>query len=102
MSISVYYTKLKGLWDELINFRPLSTCNCGGLKAVTRFQQQENVMKFLMGLNDSFTHVRGQILLMDPINKVFSLILQEERQRTICSIAKPNFEAAHVSCCLSS
>jgi hypothetical protein len=37
-----------------------------------------------MGLNDTFSHIRGQILLIDPlppINKVFSLVLQEERQR---------------------
>ena len=41
-----------------------------------------------MGLNDSFSQVRGQILLMDPlphINKVFSLISQEEHQRKIGS-----------------
>ena len=45
-------------------------------------------MSFLMGLNDSFAQVRGQLLLMDtlpPINKVFSLITQEERQRKIGS-----------------
>jgi len=37
-----------------------------------------------MGLNDTFSHIRGQILLIDPlpqINKVFALVLQEERQR---------------------
>jgi len=39
-----------------------------------------------MGLNDSFSNIRGQILLIDPlpsINKVFSLIVQEESQREI-------------------
>ena len=47
-------------------------------------------MSFLMGLNDSFAQVRGQLLLMDPlppINKVFSLISQEEHQRKIGSQA---------------
>lgn len=37
-----------------------------------------------MGLDDKFTAVRGQVLLMEPlpsISKVFSLILQEKRQR---------------------
>ena len=45
-------------------------------------------MSFLMGLNDSYSQVRGQLLLMDsfpPINKVFSLVSQEERQRTVGS-----------------
>ena len=39
-----------------------------------------------MGLNESFSQVRGQLLLMDPlppINKVFALISQEEKQRTV-------------------
>lgn len=49
-------------------------------------QEHENkyVMAFLMDLNDSNKQVRSQILLMDPlppINKVFSLVVQEENQR---------------------
>jgi hypothetical protein len=39
-----------------------------------------------MGLNDSFSNIRGQILLLEPlppINKVFSLVLQEERQNEL-------------------
>ena len=38
-----------------------------------------------MGLNDSYFAIRGQILLYEPlqdINKVLSLILQEEKQRS--------------------
>ncbi|KAL6342166.1 hypothetical protein AAG906_004486 [Vitis piasezkii] len=45
-------------------------------------------MSFLMGLNDSFAQVRGQLHLMDPllpINKAFSLISQEEHQKKIGS-----------------
>ena len=43
-------------------------------------------MVFLMGLNDIYATIRGQILLNDPlppIGKVFSLILQEEKQRVV-------------------
>lgn len=50
------------------------------------FHHQENIYHFLIGLNDSFSHIRGQILLIKPlpsINKIFSLVLQEERQREI-------------------
>ena len=42
-------------------------------------------MRFLMGLNDSYLAIRGQILLYEPlpdINRVLSLILQEEKQRS--------------------
>ncbi|KAL5552502.1 hypothetical protein UlMin_039903 [Ulmus minor] len=47
--------------------------------------QMEYIMSFLMGLHDSFSQIRGQ-LLMDPpppINKVFALVSQEEHQRKI-------------------
>ena len=39
-----------------------------------------------MGLNDSFAQIQAQLLLLDPIppmNKVFSLVVQEERQRNV-------------------
>jgi hypothetical protein len=52
------------------------------MKQVFENYQQACLMQFLMGLNESFTQVRGQILLMDPmpnIDRVFSLIRQEER-----------------------
>jgi hypothetical protein len=91
-SVSTYFTKLKSLWDELSNYRPFPccscnpSCSCGAIKSVTDFYNQEYIFQFLMGLNDSFSQIRGQILLIDPlpsINKVFSLIIQEERQREI-------------------
>lgn len=44
-------------------------------------------MSFLMGLNESFSQVRAQLLLMDhipPINKVFTLISQEEKSGRTC------------------
>jgi len=39
-----------------------------------------------MDLNDYFSNIRGQIFLIDPlpsINKVFSLIVQEESQQEV-------------------
>ena len=41
---------------------------------------------FLMGLNDSYGNLIGQILLIEPflsLSKVCSLILQEEKRRSI-------------------
>ena len=43
-------------------------------------------MSFLMGLNETYAAVRGQILLMEPmppLSKVFSLLLQDEKQRKV-------------------
>ncbi|KAL5560411.1 hypothetical protein UlMin_036622 [Ulmus minor] len=86
--VSTYFTKLKTLWDELRDFRPLPACDCGGMKALVEYQQQEYVLQFLMGLNESYTQIHAQILMQDPfppINKVFSLVVQEERQRGLTS-----------------
>ena len=84
--VSCYYTKLKMLWDELKDFRPIPTCTCGGMKALIEYQQHAYVMQFLMGLNESYTQIQTQILMQDPppsINKVFSLVVQDERQRSL-------------------
>jgi hypothetical protein len=50
------------------------------------FHHQQYVFQFLMGLNESYAQIRGQILMIDHflrINKVFSLVIQEERQREV-------------------
>ncbi|KAL5577642.1 hypothetical protein UlMin_019341 [Ulmus minor] len=39
--VSGYFTKLKALWDELKDFRPVSTCTCGGLKDLMCFEVEE-------------------------------------------------------------
>ena len=67
------------------------------MKTLIEYQQQDYIIKFLIGLNDSFSHIRSQILLQDPlpsINKVFSLILQEERQRDVFSSIPSSVESA--------
>ncbi|KZV39447.1 hypothetical protein F511_13438 [Dorcoceras hygrometricum] len=86
MGISSYYTKLRILWDELRDYQPTSVCNCGSMREWVTYQNQECVMHFLMGLNESYAQVREQILMMEPlpiISKVFALVVQEERQRSI-------------------
>ena len=100
-SIGVYFTKLKALWEELYNYRPMCTCGkctCGGIKALQDHYQLEYIMSFLMGLNDSYSQIRGQLLLMDPIlaiNKGFSLVSQEERQRRVGSQISPTTDTTN-------
>lgn len=57
--VSEYYTKLKGSWDELWNYRPVPDCSCGSFGILLKYQQQEQILQFLMGLNESFAHIRG-------------------------------------------
>lgn len=90
LSVSDYFTHLKGLWDEFLNYRPIPSCTCaakcvrGLSKTLIEYQHYDYVHSFLMGLNESYAAVRGQILLMEPfpgINKVFSLIQNHENKR---------------------
>ncbi|KAJ9682347.1 hypothetical protein PVL29_018297 [Vitis rotundifolia] len=81
LNINTYHTIFKVLLEELKNFQALPACHCGGLQVWLEYQQQENVIQFLMGLNDSYAQTRGQILMMEPLlplSKVFALVIQEE------------------------
>jgi hypothetical protein len=46
-------------------------------------------MQFLMGLNDSYSAIRGQILLINPlptVHQAYSSVSQEEKQRLLSSM----------------
>ncbi|KAG2688425.1 hypothetical protein I3760_09G094300 [Carya illinoinensis] len=75
-SVSIYYGNLKTLWDEMAIYDPLSTCTCGAMKALLDRSQRDCVFQFLMGLNNSYSPIRDQIMLLDPlppVSKIFSL-----------------------------
>jgi hypothetical protein len=85
-TISSYYTKMKKLWQELDNFRPIpiTSCNddCKALAKMRAYRDSDQVIRFMKGLNDQYAAVRSQIMLMDPlpnIGKVYSLLAQQER-----------------------
>jgi mannose/fructose/N-acetylgalactosamine-specific phosphotransferase system component IIB len=65
LSASNYFTILKRLWDGLLNYKPLPPCTCGTMKVHNEYQQQEYVMQFLMGLNESYACAKGQILKLN-------------------------------------
>eukprot|EP00258_Populus_trichocarpa_P023045 XP_024439064.1 uncharacterized protein LOC112323807 [Populus trichocarpa] len=84
LSISAYYTKLKGLWDELA----FHNDTVHGAQ-----QDQQTLMQFLMELNDSYSAICGQILLINPlptVRQVCSSISQEENQRLLSSMHAVN------------
>nr|KYP33639.1 hypothetical protein KK1_045497 [Cajanus cajan] len=93
-NVIVYYTSLKSLWENLDNFKPFLPCSC----SAKTFHQQDFIILFLKGLDDYFSMVRSQILLLDPLpstNRVFSMIIQHERQHTG---AKTNKKYDHCGC----
>jgi hypothetical protein len=88
-SVTDFYSDLKVLWEELELYLPIPTCTCRNRCAceAMRTARQNHLLlhtiRFLTGLNSNFDTVKSQILLMEPLpplNKVFSLVLQHERQ----------------------
>ncbi|XP_057796577.1 uncharacterized protein LOC131012611 [Salvia miltiorrhiza] len=89
--VSAYFTKLRILWDEYRDFQPsrwcvCDNCRCQSSRKWNEFQLQECSMQFLIGLNSSYSQIRSQIISTAPLpslQRIFALVLQEERQRSI-------------------
>jgi len=88
--IAGYYTRLKGLWDELdlLNTKNCCSCTCtyGGKNVSSKALQDERLILFLMGLNDAYSPARCNILMINPLPSVslaYSLIMQDEKQREV-------------------
>ncbi|XP_073226863.1 uncharacterized protein [Cicer arietinum] len=78
-TVMAYFTTLKKLSNELFNFRHIPSCTSSSI-----------------GLNDNYSSVRFQILLLDPLSpltKVYSMILQQERQLNIGLLPEPTILA---------
>ncbi|XP_062089640.1 uncharacterized protein LOC133796178 [Humulus lupulus] len=104
-SISAYFSKLNEIWDEINGVRPRTPCTCDVSNDSLELQNLEQVLRFLTGLNESYHAVHSQVLLIDSllfISKVFSTIMQEERQRKIKPSATTSLIVASTSTTQSS
>ncbi|KAH0639676.1 hypothetical protein KY285_036262 [Solanum tuberosum] len=82
--VSVYYSKLKDLWDEYDSITPPPVCGCAKSKDYTDSLLRQKLLQFLMGLNDNYSQARSQILMMNPtlsVNQCYAIIIQDESQR---------------------
>lgn len=100
MSITSYYTKLKGYWDELSSYNKIDTCMsgkcCGAAKSVMNREELQHLMQFLMGLDESYAGTQSNILLMTPLpttRKAYSLLLQDEKQRQVATVSTDTSES---------
>ncbi|KAD3336234.1 hypothetical protein E3N88_31753 [Mikania micrantha] len=91
ITVSAYYTKLRGLWDEIQSFLPTLKCTCNGCvcglgKSLRELREKEQLYEFLMGLDNDFSIIRTQILAMKPIpslGNAYHLVAEDEQQRSI-------------------
>ncbi|KAK3023486.1 hypothetical protein RJ639_045073 [Escallonia herrerae] len=85
-SVITYYTKLLGMWDELLTLLPLESCGCPKGTEKMNWYQDLQTYQFLMGLDDKYATLRTQIINMDPfpnIDRVYAMVIQEESHQGI-------------------
>ncbi|KAG8391206.1 hypothetical protein BUALT_Bualt01G0163700 [Buddleja alternifolia] len=81
MDVMTYYSKLRELWDELDMYNEVETCTCGHATATIKARQREKMHFFSLGLNDSLSTVRSQIICRQPlptIEEAYALGCAEE------------------------
>lgn len=99
--VSIYFSKLKMIWDELQELEEFPKCACAASKSCTSnlikkiqdMDSRNKLFRFLMGLNSSYGDVRDQILAMDPlpsVSRAYYIIQQTEKQRKITNVVREN------------
>lgn len=96
MSINSYFTKFRGMWDELTNLsqlpRCVCNCSCGAVQFCEENENTQKLLQFLMGLNDNFSHIRSTILAKSPapdITTAVSILINEEKTNKCFSTSLP-------------
>ncbi|GJV47693.1 hypothetical protein Tco_1437905 [Tanacetum coccineum] len=86
--ISWNLNTLKGFWDEFdaleAPYMCVCVCNCENGRVNGERDQRKRLIQFLMRLDESYSNIKGQILLMQPLpstTKAYTIVRQEEKQR---------------------
>nr|XP_033517587.1 uncharacterized protein LOC117281844 [Nicotiana tomentosiformis] len=89
-SVSAYFLKLKDLWEEFEALVPAPGCDCPRSRDFVVHLQKLKLFQFLMGLNDSYSQARSQILLMSPmptVNQAYAMVISDESQKSVAANA---------------
>ena len=106
MDLSSYYTALKTLWDQIDGSEPAESCLCcrtSNCPSKRRYQEHVNrgrLIKFLAGLNESYSIIRGQIIMKKPlpdIFEVYNILDQDDSQKKFgVSVVPAAFQVGNV------
>ncbi|XP_019231650.1 PREDICTED: uncharacterized protein LOC109212458 [Nicotiana attenuata] len=87
-----YFTKLKRIWDQMKVLNTFMICNwnckCGAKTHNVKINEDQKLIQLLMGLNDAYSGVRANILMMKPLPstaQAYSILLHQESQREVHS-----------------
>lgn len=82
-SVSSYFNKIKKLWDELSFSLTYPDYVYGCKDGFLKLDEEQRVHQFLMGLNDSYSTTRRNILMLKPlldIDSLYSMLINDEDQ----------------------
>ncbi|XP_075083553.1 uncharacterized protein LOC142167287 [Nicotiana tabacum] len=85
-TVTTYFSKIKDFWDELDILAPLSSCDCEEARPSIEHLKSQRLLQFLMGLNESYSSIRSNILSGRPVfrvNEVCAIVTQEESQSNL-------------------
>ncbi|XP_069153734.1 uncharacterized protein [Solanum lycopersicum] len=83
-SVSIYFSRLRKLWDEAETLIPCPSCACPESKQYIKHLQFHQLWQSLMGLNESYAHARSHVLMQIPVpsvNQAYVMIVSVESQR---------------------
>ncbi|KAH0709948.1 hypothetical protein KY284_011375 [Solanum tuberosum] len=101
--VSHYFTKLKTLWSEYDVVIPSLSYTCPQSKNYDDQLQQQRLIQFLSGLNDSYDQARRQIMLKGvtpSINQAYAIVIEDEIQHlsvVVNAVDKPESIALNVN-----
>ncbi|XP_070047158.1 uncharacterized protein LOC142169728 [Nicotiana tabacum] len=87
-SVFAYYSKLKDMWEAFESLIPVPECVYPRSRDFVVYLQKLKLYQFLMGLNESYSQERSQILMRIPlptVNQAYSLIISDETQKALAA-----------------
>lgn len=86
MELSTYYTKMKTLWQCLASTKSqkICTCSCGKVEELLEDAETSRIIQFLMGLNDSYANIRGQMINKKhrpSLSSIYNMLDQDQSQQ---------------------
>ncbi|XP_070002393.1 uncharacterized protein [Nicotiana sylvestris] len=76
-SVTIYYSKMKDLWDELDVIAPLASCDCEESRPSIELLINIRLLQFLIGLNESYGNIRSNVLAkrhVITVNEAYAIV----------------------------
>ncbi|GJS47592.1 ribonuclease H-like domain-containing protein [Tanacetum coccineum] len=103
-SIADYYHKLNALWKQFDAMIQFPKCVCHASEGFKKHNQLMKLMKFLMGLDDSYMQIRSSILsreILPDVRSAYATVSSEESHRVVVGSIAGSFQRNQASAFVS-